>query len=391
MYTTVESMSLSRRCFAPAAVFLMSLLTSVAWAQSDAYLAGLPDAERVLREIRGKDDFDTAARQASAFYTLRMTTEDLTEGRVFRRILTPGEAARLAEYRQGLMAIHQRMTASFDPACHGPDCPRFRFNRLRMGLETSDVFKRQLWETLTAREWRERYVKNWQVIATATGSLPTGDLAAWLAQNGGPQAAPAGEATAAQSAASSRPELAVFGLVLDQPFTLPPCPRPAPGAQGAAALGMPSGDRFCWMPRGGDNLLGLLTMFTDVGASMNVLIVVPLDRRPQWLAGSSVFAQVDNGVLRAMEMPTTSDESGVSQMLREKYGKPSKVTPMTFSNDHGLKVEFNDYTWSGSGPYVFFRPFVDARNAGRLIIKGPMIASREAGAQEVQKKRELKL
>ena len=64
---------------------------------------------------------------------------------------------------------------------------------------------------------------------------------------------------------------------------------------------------------------------------------------------------------------------------------------MTFSNDLGLKVEFNDYTWSGKGPHVFFRPFVDARNTGRLIIKGPETAAREAGAQEVQKKRELKL
>jgi hypothetical protein len=152
----------------------LALLATASVAQGDTYLAGLPDADRVMREVRGSDVLDTAAHQMAALHTLRMTAETLTDGRVYRRELTPAESARLAQYRQGYMAIQQRMNAGFDAACQGPECERFRFNRLRMGYETSDAFKKSVWEALTDPSWRERHVKDWHTLAAAApSSLPT--------------------------------------------------------------------------------------------------------------------------------------------------------------------------------------------------------------------------
>jgi hypothetical protein len=92
---------------------------------------------------------------------------------------------------------------------------------------------------------------------------------------------------------------------------------------------MNSSSDFCWMPREQAPLIGLLSALAGMDAALNAFIFLPPDRRPSWHNGTALGAMVDGrGVLRGLQIGTTHDEGAVARMLSEKYGKPSKVTPM---------------------------------------------------------------
>lgn len=137
-----------------------------------AYVAGLPSAERVLREVRGVDDTDTAARRLAAFTVLRNAVETLAAPRLAQRALDPAEIARLRDWGDARRALEARLRAGFDPACVSAECPRWRFNRLRIAYEVSAAFKKDLWTRLTERAWRERHVPDWPTLAQAPPLAP---------------------------------------------------------------------------------------------------------------------------------------------------------------------------------------------------------------------------
>jgi alpha-tubulin suppressor-like RCC1 family protein len=75
-------------------------------AQTPAYLKEMPDPERVLADIRGSDEFDTAARQAAAMFLLSDVLLRLSPGWRSASRLTPDEKT-----------LNTRYSRAFSTAC----------------------------------------------------------------------------------------------------------------------------------------------------------------------------------------------------------------------------------------------------------------------------------
>ena len=221
---------------------LMAVTTFASSAAEPGHLAGMPDTDRVRTGIQGADPMDAAARQYAALFILVRTLSDLSDGRAMRGALTTAEAGRQQGYVQAMREIDREQSQAVDPACQGADCGKVRFNRLQLRYSLNATFRKEVFERLTAQAWRERYVKDWHVLvaqhgptATSTPKLePKLELPAFTPP-----------LTAAEAAA--RPMRSVFGLVLDQPLTVPPCPterEPTSIEEGLARLNRPN-ESFC--------------------------------------------------------------------------------------------------------------------------------------------------
>lgn len=121
------------------------------------YLAELPDAQKVLAGISGKDGIDTVARQIGAFEILVEVVKIRSEGRVYRDGLTPDE---LAKYR-GYLDNHRRLiteqTAKFDPNCRGAQCDRPTFFRLCNQYGSSKDFRQEVFDRFLSKQWQEEH------------------------------------------------------------------------------------------------------------------------------------------------------------------------------------------------------------------------------------------
>ena len=228
-----------RQCLSAALLAAAALASSAA---EPGHLSGMPDTDRVRTGIQGADPMDAAARQYAALFILVRTLSDLSDGRAMRGALTTAEAGRQQGYVQAMREIDREQSQAIDPACQGADCGKVRFNRLQLRYSLNETFRKEVFERLTAQAWREKYVKDWHVLvaqhgpaATSTPKLePKLELPAFTPP-----------LTAAEAAA--RPMRSVFGLVLDQPLTVPPCPterEPTSIEEGLARLNRPN-ESFC--------------------------------------------------------------------------------------------------------------------------------------------------
>lgn len=361
-----------RQCLSAA---LMAVAAFASNAAEPGHLAGMPDAGRVRTGIQGADSMDAAARQYAALAILVQTLSDLSDGRAMRRALTAAEAERQQAYVQAMREIDREQSQAVDPTCQGAECGKARFNRLQLRYSMNETFRKEVFERLTAPAWRERYVKDWHVLVAQHGPAATGT----------PKLEPKLELpsytpplTAAEAAA--RPMRSVFGLVLDQPLTVPPCPserEPASIEEGLARLSRPN-ENFCLVrnPTGG--------MFAAAAAApggQGSTILLPASRCPAWVA-CWLVAKTSAGRLTELWMQTR-DGAAAQNALISKYGKPTRKIGKTSCNKFGICASYDDLEWTLEDAYVYWDPI-------GVTIKSPSVARREAGEGERKKANELK-
>ncbi len=122
-----------------------------------SYLAEMPDSPRVLQDMQGKDEFDTAVRQKGALHILRNALEERTLGRVYRNELTKGEAAKREAYRQEENRLQGEWLEKL-PFCKSADdstCPRIRF----LNAEHSAELKKEVFDRYFSKQWQGGYRK----------------------------------------------------------------------------------------------------------------------------------------------------------------------------------------------------------------------------------------
>lgn len=352
---------------------------AVAAATEPAYLAGLPDVDGVRSNFQGTDRFDSAARQYAALVVLINSLRDLSDGRILRNAPTPGEAARQRSYVLALKDIEREQAQATDPACAGADCPKARLNRLQLRYSLDGAFRKEVFERLTTQEWRERYLKDWHELVAQHGAAPT-QSPRQSANLSLPEYRP--PPTAAEAAAN--PRLSVFGLGLDQPFTLPRCPMGSgPDKSGEQFIAMLSqSDRFCHLP------------MTDIIATMlgaepgSVAIQLPRARCPNWV-GCQMYAQVSTGRLRSVTL-TVKNQEEATQALLGKYGEPTRRIPMHWVNQAGMDIKHVDLEWSLDDVYVFYNTMTNLSGVGRVTVKGPSRTRQERQQGEQKKANDLK-
>jgi hypothetical protein len=355
-----------------------SLLALAAFASSAAepsHMAGMPDAVRVRADIQGDDPMDAAARQYAALAILVRTLSDLSDGRAMRRALTSAETERQQGYVQAMREIDREQSQGVDPACQGADCGKARFNRLQLRYSMNDTFRKEVFERLTAQAWRERHVKDWHVLVAQHGPTATSSPKLELKLELPAYTPPL---TAAEAAA--RPMRSVFGLVLDQPLTVPPCPterEPKNLEEGLARLNRPN-ENFCLVrnPTGG-MFVAAAAAFGGQGST----ILLPASRCPAWVA-CWLVAKTSAGRLTELWMQTR-DVAAARTALMEKYGKPTRKIGKTSCNRLGICASYEDLEWVLEDAYVYAEP-------NGVTIKSPSLARREADEGDRKKANELK-
>jgi hypothetical protein len=92
-------------------------LAAVAWAANPSYLNEMPSVDRVLAEVKGRDNLDTLARQCGALEQMGHIIEVMAGARRSGRPSFTADEARLkGKYDQTAWAMTVKQLNSFDPA-----------------------------------------------------------------------------------------------------------------------------------------------------------------------------------------------------------------------------------------------------------------------------------
>lgn len=363
--------------------------------RATGWLQGAPPAEQVLAAVRSGNEFESTARQLAALRIARDNALEQIGPRQYQREqMSEAERALLSGYGRAMREINEALKTRWDPNCRQPDCEQFRHNRLRMALEQSDAFKREVWTRTTEAGWRERHVKDWAVLVAAGGAVPTAATA------------PTAEQVAiGKAVAGTGVDVTIFGLTLDKPLALPRCStdfgavRPdVAEAEKRRFIERATGPQreFCWMATSGLNaVVQLLTTGNPNSfvSGATALILLPKDRCPSWVRHCTLYADVDqtHGVLRSVSIVTQPErDTEVQQMLRGKYGKPTASQTGQIVNLLGARMDTERLEWQLAGLYVAYQSLDTSYENGFLRVLGPMASSLETRSKEQQKQREMK-
>lgn len=116
------------------------------------YLVEMPSAERVVAEITGRNERDTALRRVTALSQLRRIVESLAGNRLFGNQLTPDEKRIIADYNTARAAIAGPIEAALTQG----DRPKW-FGDVAV-LEASDEYRDELLGTFFSERWASDYL-----------------------------------------------------------------------------------------------------------------------------------------------------------------------------------------------------------------------------------------
>ncbi len=125
---------------------LVTLLPTVLAAQATnpPYLSEMPPVERVLREIRGSDPDETAARQMGTFLQFKAMIETMAGGRRYRNELTPDEQRLIQAY----------YTAYWEISKTKPEYQKFTGLK---GFDIDPAWRNELFQKYFSAEFRGVY------------------------------------------------------------------------------------------------------------------------------------------------------------------------------------------------------------------------------------------
>jgi type IV secretion system protein VirD4 len=132
----------------PILLALAAQLGDVAgYAADDSFLREMPSAARVLKDMRGNNPLDTAAR-ATASFTLLTRMMFVRAGRTDMRMnaagLTPQEAQIFQSYAAAVKSVVDPLRATFDRNCKGENCDNAKLDLVTSVYDGSPAFQRQL-------------------------------------------------------------------------------------------------------------------------------------------------------------------------------------------------------------------------------------------------------
>jgi hypothetical protein len=147
----------SLSCFS-GVVFVFFICASP-WAsgQSQQYVNELPDAQRVLSDMRGENEMDTAARQLAALQLFREVIQTFSSKYDIRH-MQPAEAAKLRSYLDAHKRVREAQYAKHDRTCKGPDCDGPRFSRRISQYESSPQFRQEVLDRYLSKPLQAQYV-----------------------------------------------------------------------------------------------------------------------------------------------------------------------------------------------------------------------------------------
>jgi type IV secretion system protein VirD4 len=124
------------------AAFVVVSPHRAARAADATYLKEMPSAQRVLQDIKGKDETDTVAKQVASF-TLLIRMMGVRIGDVNANLnqdrLSPPERQLMQSYYAASRSALGPVQAKFDPKCQGTNCDSYKFNALIGSYDTPQL------------------------------------------------------------------------------------------------------------------------------------------------------------------------------------------------------------------------------------------------------------
>lgn len=318
------------------------------------YLADMPPAERILKEVQGKDAYDRAARQAAAFRWMKRAIGTLAGPREFS--LSPEEKALIRTYMDALGPVE----GSVDQKAR-----QSGWYGVMYDYEADAGFQNELVTRLFTPRLQAQYRAAKQASDQKSQAIRTNGQA--VASGAGNMAATAGGASGKPDPAIAKAKAAgvdttVFGVPLGEPLSLPYCANLKQKKRhfsddidvGAALQGASTETtcqfEFCL----GD---GIAFVF---GAKRNPAarcIHLAKNACPNW-AFCQVNAMLGEGRLGVVSITLQKGASPdyVAKQLRAKYGNPARRETMRYQNDYGAQLKLDDLEWLLPGLHVKFSP-----------------------------------
>jgi len=343
------------------------------------WLEEMPAVDKVSAAIRGKDELDTAARQAGAFYQLREMIALLAGDRRYRNQLKDEEKRLMRVYAEADGAARAPVMARFDDAETqrlGMNSPRAKF----VGAYTGYQFDKGLTDELIKRFFSPDFARIHQQAKTESDArtaaakpteqticipspCPPGVTPKRAAAPPPEPEQPAKPDPAIAKAKAAGVDTKVFGVPLGEPLRLPACASlrehtksmDGLGAFGAGLRGITT-STTCQSQGSMLGLIGGLLFDVAVMASDRYIL---LDKNscPPW-AYCEVVAFRHEGNLAGITIMVNpgAQEDQVGKQLRAKYGKPSRAETARYQNEFGARYEVDELEWNLPGLHVRYTP-----------------------------------
>lgn len=352
------------------------------------WLEEMPSVERVRAEIRGKDEQDTAARQAGAFYQLREMLGLLAGDRRFRNQLSEEERRLMRIYAEADGAARAPIMERFDDA----ETRKLGMNSLRakfVGAYTGYQFDKGLTDELLkrffspdfGRIYRQAKAESDARTAAATPTEQTLCFPSPCPPNMKPKQAalppepeePAKPDPAIAKAKAAGVDTKVFGVPLGEPLRLPSCTglkeftRSKEGANPLmSGLRGISTSTTCQSQGSMMGLIGGLAGVTGMLSDRYILLAE--NTCPPW-AYCEVVAFRHEGNLAGVTIMVQpgAKEDQVGKHLRAKYGKPSRSETAQYQNEFGARYEVDELEWNLTGLHVQYTP--GPRGGGQVLVE----------------------
>ena len=183
----------------------------------------------------------------------------------------------------------------------------------------------------------------------------------------------ASAALALASGPVAAPTMAVFGIKIHAPLSIPTCPRETWDVK-----------RLC-----ADTAKATETVY----GGKEMMAYFPVMNSPPYMDGFAFFIQTVDGLVEGVEFATWGprDQASVIRELKNKYGEPTLGWANKIKNARGEAAEAAHALWKFSDLTVGFDGWDGKTNDGQVRIRTPKLANMIYLSEEKQKARVPKL
>lgn len=134
-------------------------------AAAPVFLAEMPEAGRVVKDMQGNGERDNAARVHSTLYIMAGMVEGLAHG---TRKSSQEAAALAAEYRTTAERLYETEKAGYPSDCQNDNCDRYKLARCAYEYTMSAELRREILSRYFSPGWQQQYGP---VLARNAGTL----------------------------------------------------------------------------------------------------------------------------------------------------------------------------------------------------------------------------
>lgn len=142
-------------------LFMLAILglfvTGALHAAAPAFLAEMPEAERIAKDMQGNGKRDNAARVRSTLYIMAGMVDGLAHSERATRKNSQEAADLAAEYRTTAERLNEAEKASYPSDCQNDNCDHYKLARCAQEYTMSTELRREILSRYFSPAWQQKY------------------------------------------------------------------------------------------------------------------------------------------------------------------------------------------------------------------------------------------